>query len=141
MGREDRGTFVRHQLPAILWALLIFGSSSLPGRAFPAVSFPHIDKVVHFLYYFVLAILVAHALRFQARFPDLSRFSLALGFLLATAYAISDEVHQLFVPERSFDPEDLFADMAGALSAIAILAILRWRGKSQREVKKAANKA
>ena len=141
MGRDGGRSFVRHQLPAILWALLIFGSSSLPGRAFPDVSFPHIDKVVHFLYYFVFAILVAHALRFQSRFPDLSRFSLALGFLLATAYAVSDEVHQLFVPERSFDPEDLFADVAGAFSAVAILALLRWRAKWQMEARKAGNSA
>jgi len=125
MGPDGGRGFVRNQLPAILWALLIFASSSVPGRTFPSIGFPHLDKIVHFCYYFIFAILVARALRSQSRFPDLSRFSLVLGFLLSIAYGVSDEAHQLFVPERSFDPQDLFSDMAGALLAVAILGMVR----------------
>jgi VanZ family protein len=128
MGNGSGRWFVRNQLPAIVWALVIFVSSSIPGRVFPNISVPHVDKIVHFCYYFVLAFLVAHALQFQSRFPNLSRFSLGLSFLLATAYGVTDEMHQLFVAERSSELGDLFADMAGALVAVAILVFLRrWR--------------
>lgn len=132
----DRGPgFVRYQLPAILWALLIFGSSSIPGWIFPRVGIRHADKLVHFIYYFIFAILVVRALRFQSRFPDLSRFSLILSFLLATAYGISDEVHQLFVTDRSYDPQDLLADMAGAFAGAMILWVLRKTAIMQMEEK------
>ena len=124
-GREGGGGFVRNQLPAILWALLIFASSSIPGRVFPRVSIPHIDKVIHFCYYFVFAVFMAHAFSFQSRFYDLKRYSLILSLLLATAYGVSDEVHQLFVPGRSSDPKDLMADVAGAFAAVVILGIVR----------------
>lgn len=131
----DRGRhFVRYQLPAILWALLIFASSSIPGRDFPHINIPNIDKVVHFCYYFVFAILVARAFRSQSHFPDLSRFSLVLSFLLATGYGVSDEAHQLFVSGRSSDSQDLLADMGGAFVAVAILAILRKVGLLERDV-------
>ncbi len=125
MGSDGVRSFLRYQMPAILWALLIFVSSSIPGWVFPHISFPNLDKIVHFCYYFLFAILLARALRFQSYFWDLSRFSLLLAFLLSTAYGVSDELHQLFVPDRSCDPRDLLADMAGALVAVLVLAIVR----------------
>lgn len=134
MGSGGGLRFVRYQLPAILWALLIFLSSSIPGRAFPHVSIPHLDKVVHFVYYFVFAILLARALRFQSHFVDLAKFSLILSFLLSIAYGVTDEVHQLFVAERSSDPNDLFADTMGALAAVVILSVLRRKANREGEV-------
>ncbi len=133
MGFNREGGFVRYQLPAILWALLIFASSSIPGRVFPHVNIPNIDKIVHFAYYFIFAILVAIALKHQTRFRDLSKSSLMMSFLLATAYGVSDEAHQLFVAGRTSDPHDLVADMAGALMAVGVLGIVRWRANSQPE--------
>jgi len=131
MTTAGRPSFVRDQLPAIAWALLIFISSSIPGRVFPDVSIPHVDKVVHFCYYFGLAFFVAHALQFQWRFPGLSRFSLPLSFLLATVYGVLDEMHQLFVPQRSFELPDLVADMSGALAAVLTLWILQRKRKAR----------
>ena len=124
--------FARYQVPAILWALLIFVSSSIPGWVFPRVNIRNLDKVVHVFYYLVLAVLVARAFRHQTRFQAFWRFSLIMSFLLATAYGVSDELHQLFVPERSYDPQDLLADMAGALAGVAVVAVVR-KLKRQRE--------
>jgi VanZ family protein len=135
MGSLGGWGFVKYQLPAIFWALLIFASSSIPGRVFPNVDIPHIDKVVHFIYYSVFAVLVALALRHQDRFADLSRFSLLLSFLLATAYGVSDEAHQLFVPDRAADPQDLLADMAGALVAVLAMAILHWKDQTSAKIR------
>ncbi len=45
--------------------------------------------------------------------------------IFAIAYGVSDEVHQWFVPRRSFDPWDLVADAAGAV--LAGYALHRWR--------------
>ena len=52
------------------------------------------------------------------------------GFLLpwgiATAYAATDEIHQLFVPERSGQISDVMIDSAGALAGVAVLAVIRY---------------
>jgi VanZ family protein len=42
-----------------------------------------------------------------------------LAFLIAAGYGIFDEVHQLFVPGRSGDVFDWFADASGSVVGIA----------------------
>jgi VanZ family protein len=44
--------------------------------------------------------------------------------LIVVVYAISDELHQLFVPLRTADVRDALADVAGA--SIALLACWAW---------------
>jgi VanZ family protein len=49
--------------------------------------------------------------------------------VVGSAYGLTDEVHQAFVPNRSADPRDWLADTAGALAgAIVVVAFLRRRG-------------
>lgn len=51
------------------------------------------------------------------------RFPLALcGFLFPLLYAVSDEIHQSFVPGRSGMPQDVFIDALGALLGVLIVA-------------------
>ena len=45
---------------------------------------------------------------------------------LAILYAISDEVHQLFVPGRAFAFADILTDSAGILFAVLIYVLLRY---------------
>ena len=52
---------------------------------------------------------------------------------ICVAYAISDEIHQLFVPGRSFQVSDIITDTAGILTGTAIVIgiILIYRKKHQ----------
>ncbi len=91
-------------LGAAAWCGLIFWLSSTPdaGGVFgflPSGS----DKALHGGAFMILAGLLTLA---TGR-PLLSA-ALALG------YGVSDEVHQLFVPGRTADIADLFADAVGA---------------------------
>jgi VanZ family protein len=48
-----------------------------------------------------------------------------LAWMLGTAYAVTDELHQRFVPERSCEPRDMCIDAAGvALGALIMLEIV-----------------
>lgn len=81
-------------------------------------SFNHIlRKNAHFFAYLVLGIVVANALKSCG----VSGYR-AIGFtlLVCVLYAISDEIHQLFIPGRSGEVKDVIIDSAGSLAGIAL---------------------
>lgn len=49
-----------------------------------------------------------------------------LPWLIASLYAASDEIHQLFVPGRSGQLSDVILDSAGALAGVAAFAVICW---------------
>jgi len=95
----------------VLYCGLIFALSSV--SSVPALPGGISDKLAHALLYSGLGLLVSRAMTGggpgQLSFPSLMA---VVGF--AAAYGLSDEVHQLFVPTRQFDPRDLSADVVGA---------------------------
>ncbi len=100
---------------SVLWTILIFVGCSLPGKDLPPVSmFDHFDKVVHFVFFFVFALLwlgvfvePKQAYRWQHVVWVLVT-SLGYGLLL--------EYYQLFfVAGRSWDVWDAVADGIGGL--------------------------
>ena len=133
----------------LLWMLVIFSLSSqaadqsaglstgiveifidiiekiLPGYDADMISLEHfIRKVAHFCSYLVLGVLVTNALR-RSGVEGLKLYAFALG--ICVLYAISDEVHQLFVPGRSGQAADVFIDSAGALLGIGGKMLLKCR--------------
>lgn len=85
-----------------------------------------LSSIAHFCEYTVLGALLANALR--SHLP-LGRACL-VAIACASLYGVSDEIHQLFVPERMCDPVDWLVDTAGATlgSGLAGFA-LRRRGR------------
>jgi hypothetical protein len=114
--------------PALAWAALIFTFSSFPGSAYPATDLPGADKLVHLALYATLGGLCARALLLRAPGVDRHRRRLLLlaAVTMATAYGVSDEIHQLFVPARSADWHDAVADAVGALLGAAAASRI-WR--------------
>ena len=55
------GKFIKYQLPACLWAVIIFISSSLPRLQTPDVGLRFADKIIHFVVYLILGLLLARA--------------------------------------------------------------------------------
>lgn len=84
-----------------------------------------VRKNAHFIAYMVLGILASNALgkRRPSRRPG--RNSGIYAFLVCVIYAISDEVHQLFVPGRAGQAMDVLIDSAGALVGIVVFFIFR----------------
>ena len=75
-----------------------------------------IRKGAHFLEFAGLAFLVFNALR-----ATCGRNRPALSFIITAAYAVSDEIHQLFVEGRACRIFDVFVDSCGAVSAILFM--------------------
>ena len=95
----------------------------LPGVAFDVESFHHlVRKNAHFFVYLVLGLLVANGLR-SSGVKGYRRIGLAM--IICMAYAMSDEIHQLFIPGRAGQIKDVLIDSSGALVGVFIGALLR----------------
>lgn len=113
---------------ALLWAAVIFVVSGSPNP-FPFVPKGLLtqDKLIHAAVYALLALLVRLAL---AGTRLAAGPALLLAFGLASAYGVSDEFHQSFVPNRDASAGDLVADAVGALAgAAAAGVVLRRQGR------------
>jgi len=76
-----------------------------------------VRKNAHFLYYFVFGILAANAFRMSG----VGGFrGILLALLICVLYAISDEIHQIFVPGRSGEFRDVIIDSSGGGTGILI---------------------
>jgi VanZ family protein len=98
--------------PPLLWAAAIFAVSSQPTvpRLPSVLSW---DKLQHSVAYAVGGVLIARALGGGRR-------AALLAVVLGSLYGASDEVHQLFVPNRSSDPFDWLADTLGVVAAVGL---------------------
>jgi VanZ family protein len=113
-------------LPVILWAGVIFALSSIPGTRLPTIDLPQSDKVVHALLYGVLGGLLGRAFGRSGAGGRPARSHLLLAILIATAYGVSDEIHQLWTPQRTADWRDVVADAGGATLGALSLVAMRW---------------
>ena len=117
---------VRYRWPyvalTVLYCAGIFHLSSQPLiEAPPLFEFPGDDKVIHAVIFGGLAALICIGLWRSNDRVD-RRFLFWGPAAFAIVYGITDEVHQLYVPDRTFDWLDLAADGAGALAVQAVLA-------------------
>lgn len=109
---ELSGSFVDVVVPII---------SLLPLAIDSEVIHFYLRKSAHFIAYFTLGFLVLHTIRL---FNGMRVRSGVLALLIAVLYAISDEVHQLFIPGRSGEVGDVVIDSAGSFTGICIYVLL-----------------
>ena len=101
-------------LAVVVWAGVIFAFSSVPSLSTELGTWDTIlRKLAHLAEYAILGALLDRALR---------RPQLVVAVALAGLYAVTDEVHQLFVEGRHGSPLDVAIDTLGAL-----LGVLLWR--------------
>lgn len=78
-----------------------------------------VRKTAHFTVYATLGILTNTAVRISKfKFPHL------IALVICLAYAVSDEIHQYFVPGRSCELSDVFIDFSGSVLGIILISII-----------------
>lgn len=111
-------SLARLWLPVVVWAAVIFAFSAVPSLGTGLGTWDLLlRKLAHVTEYAILGALLARAV--QGR--------LTLAFALGVAYAITDEIHQTFVPGRAGRPLDVAIDAVGVA-----LGILAWRQLARR---------
>lgn len=138
-------------LPAIAWALLIFGASTdalsadrtgafivpllhalLPYASADTLETLHrvIRKAAHFFEYFVFGVLLWRGVRGDRHRwnPKLALVALAI----AASYSVMDEFHQSFVVSRTASAWDCLLDTLGAGAALMVVKYRLGNGKPDR---------
>jgi VanZ family protein len=108
-------------LPSLIYMVAIFHFSS-ESQPLPVLTEHVWDKALHFIEYGGLGALLYRALRGEG-------LGWAAAFVAAavatSAYGVSDEWHQSFVPLRDASVRDWFADTLGGAIGAAIYGTLR----------------
>ena len=108
---------------AVAWTLLIVAACSIPGRDVPRVDVVSADKLAHFVLFAGLGGLWMRA--FTAPLRRRAKWVVIGGL----AFALLTEVYQGLLPfDRSPDPLDALADVAGLLFSTAVY--YRWKQKA-----------
>jgi VanZ family protein len=120
-------------LPALAWMVVIFLLSSRSGLHVSedaAVDRP-IRILAHLATFAFLAALILHAIGGR-RAPTARTAGAAV--LLTLLYAMSDELHQAFVPGRTGRLQDIGTDLVGAVIGVAIAAMVLTMLQERRDV-------
>ena len=108
---------LRLWLPVVAWAAVIFALSSVPDLGTGLGTWDLVlRKIAHAAEYAVLGALLVRATG-----------RTGLAFALGTLYAVSDELHQSFVPGRLGSPIDVAIDAVGVAVGIALWHSVRAR--------------
>lgn len=83
------------------------------------VSHNILRKIAHFTEYTVLGFFMCGAIYFS-----FSKKRLYVPLIPCALYAVSDEIHQYFVPERACRIFDVFIDTCGSLTGILIFLLI-----------------
>ena len=116
-----KSSFIRWNLPPIIWGIIIFSLTSYPKLKIPDIGFNATDKLAHFGVYFIFGFLVIRA---YVKGVEVRLSFLIKSVILTVSLAFIDELHQLFIPGRHGDISDFLADLFGILLAQVIFMIL-----------------
>ncbi len=123
-----------HKWVPITWTILTVVLLCLPGAAIPGgglFNIPHFDKIVHILLFG--GMVWWWILYFDSRPPKHLVAVYKIIFLVCITVALGivlEFVQRNFIPNRSFDTGDIYANAAGSVLAAMLAGMLPgWRRK------------
>ena len=113
----------------ILWVLVIFVLSFLPGKAFEKITlfdFSYQDLIVHFIMYAVFTVLLIKELSSKKSAHPLKKAGWIIPLLACAVLGVVTEIVQyLWIAGRSGSLSDFILNMCGSGAAILICRIPR----------------
>ncbi len=106
-------------IPLILYWIILFIGTSIPADHI-TIAVELSDKLKHFGAYLVLSFLLSLNLHFQEKWLKVSIFYFIFAFIISIFYGVLDELHQLFIPNRSAELLDWIADTLGSVIGVLV---------------------
>lgn len=132
--------FLLYYLPVLVWAAVIFSFSAMPSTGIGEYSLRFFleRKGAHVFEYTVLSMLLFRM--FVVHAPKRTLESSLLSAVVALLYAVSDEIHQLFVFGREGKIGDVLIDVFGIM--IGFILAFWWHERRYRmsKVRRSVNK-
>lgn len=138
---------------SLLWMMVIFILSAQPALQSQELSDGFLDvliatlhlpltsfmvrKAAHATEYLLLGIFLYAAVSVTAQ-----RKQFFIPFIMTALYAVTDEIHQMFVPGRACQVRDMLIDACGALVGVLLcegVVYLRKKSKKRREHEHGSN--
>ncbi|MBN2366711.1 MAG: VanZ family protein [Calditrichaeota bacterium] len=110
--------FIRFHLPVLIFVVGIFILSSIQDISPPDLGFKPQDKFYHLVFYFVFGFFIVRSFRHMAGLPKIRQNAVLFSIVFGSLYALSDEIHQYFVPGRLMSYGDFVADTMGILVGV-----------------------
>ena len=116
--------FYRYLVLSIAWVFFTFYLLIIYShKESSTISFPFLDKVVHFILFFIQSILITNTLY---EYSDRNnRIILILSIILLLLFGLIIEIQQIYLPYRTFEIMDLIANFLGVLSGSFVVIYFR----------------
>lgn len=113
------GNSVTRHFPWASWLLTLSVLSLTPGKHLPELNFDlfELDKLIHFIFYFILAILMRIGFRFKKNepFSKSSVWITVIGVLIGWSI---EYIQGNYVTNRYFDYADILANSLGTIVGV-----------------------
>lgn len=113
--------FWHNHWKSIIWAIFILVLCSIPGNQMNKVKFidiPHLDKFVHFIFYFVFTLLLISENNKQRLFRKVTVDAILIAATISLSYgAFIEIIQKVLIINRGADIWDMVANTIGFLVA------------------------
>lgn len=114
-------SFWNNHWKSIIWAIFILVLCTIPGNQIYKVKFidiPHLDKFVHFFFYFVFTLLLISENNKQRTMRKVSVDAILIAATISLSYgALIEILQKVLIINRGADIMDLIANTFGFLLA------------------------
>ena len=106
--------FYRYLVLSIAWVFFTFYLLIIYShKESSTISFPFLDKVVHFILFFIQSILITNTLY---EYSDRNnRIILIASIILLLLFGLIIEIQQIYLPYKTFEIMDLISNFVGVL--------------------------
>lgn len=119
---EDRDTSTNTSIETTKKVVSVVSNDEDTSTKIAKDYFNEVRKSAHLIEYFCLGILVINVLK---DYHKINIWMVLICIVFCMLYALSDEIHQIYVPGRSCEYRDVLIDSVGSMIGIGIYYYLR----------------
>ena len=120
---EDRDTSTNTSIETTKKVVSVVSNDEDTSTKIAKDYFNEVRKSAHLIEYFCLGILAINVLK---DYHKINIWMILICIVFCMLYALSDEIHQIYVPGRSCELRDIFIDTSGSIIGIIIYSLINF---------------
>ena len=120
---EDRDTSTNTSIETTKKVISVVSNDEDTSTKIAKDYFNEVRKSAHLIEYFCLGILAINVLK---DYHKINIWMVLICIIFCMLYALSDEIHQIYVPGRSCELRDIFIDTSGSIIGIIIYSLINF---------------